>query len=230
MVIVGYSFLNSKSSAVALNSVRSFVEKYGAKFLVLHPNASAVGSLDLGFQTESMLKERLKKEKLTIYNLGCDSFESCKESFVIYQGSHGDRGATSADLILPASCYLEEDGIFVNTEGRSQYARKAIQPPGQAKENWKIIRALSEKLDFDSIWSDIAGLRASLFKEFPLVSKPGNIIEVPWVNSEKQKKLISKEVLGGYLKDYYLSNAICRASKTMGELARSRSSLNEKIG
>ena len=83
-----------------------------------------------------------------IYNLGCDTLSPNQGGFVIYQGSHGDKGAVSADLILPSTCYLEEDGIFVNTEGRSQYARKAIQPPGKAKENWKIIRAISEKLGF----------------------------------------------------------------------------------
>ena len=66
-------------------------------------------------------------------------------TFVIYQGSHGDKGAGSADLIFPSACYLEEDGIFVNMEGRMQYARKAIQPPGKAKENWKILRALHQK-------------------------------------------------------------------------------------
>ena len=88
------------------------------------------------------------KETKTIYNLGCETLSPHRDSFVIYQGSHGDKGASSADLILPSACYLEEDGIFVNTEGRTQYARKAIQPPGKAKENWRIIRALSEKLGF----------------------------------------------------------------------------------
>ena len=91
------------------------------------------------------------RETKVIYNLGCDTLDYEEDSFVIYQGSHGDKGAGSADLILPSSCYLEEDGIFVNTEGRAQYARKAIQPPGQAKENWKIIRAISESLGFTQI-------------------------------------------------------------------------------
>jgi NADH-quinone oxidoreductase subunit G len=147
---------------------------------------------------------------------------------VIYQGSHGDKGANSADLILPSACYLEEDGIFVNTEGRTQYARKAIQPPGKAKENWRIIRALSEKLGFVPNWLDLNGLRTDLFKEIPLFSMPNKIIEVPWETVGKQKKLVSKTPLEGYIKNYYLSNSICRASKTMGTLARARNSLNYK--
>ena len=133
-----------------------------------------------------------------------------------------------ADLILPSACYLEEDGIFINTEGRTQYARKAIQPPGEAKENWTIIRALSEKCGFIPKWLDLNGLRSALIEENPLFSKPSTIIEVPWVNAEKQKKLVSKIPLSGYIKDYYLSNSICRASKTMGNLARMRYSVNLK--
>ena len=147
---------------------------------------------------------------------------------MIYQGSHGDKGAQLADLILPSACYLEEDGIYVNTEGRSQFAKKAIQPPGKAKENWRIIRALSEKLGFNPSWLDLNGLRSNLFAEYPLISKPGEIIEVPWEKTRKQRKLLSKTPLSSYVKDYYLSNSICRASKIMGKLASSRSSINIK--
>ena len=138
------------------------------------------------------------------------------------------KGAVSADLILPSTCYLEEDGIFVNTEGRTQYARKAIQPPGKAKENWRIIRALSEKLGFIPSWLDLDGLRNALFKEIPLISKPGEIIEVPWEKVQKNRKLVSKTSLTSYIENYYLSNSICRASKTMGKLAKQRNSLNFK--
>jgi len=226
--LVGYSFLNAKSSDSAFNQVRSLVEKYNSKFLVLHQNASAVGSLDLGFKTDYNTKQKLNTETETIYNLGCDTLTPYQNSFVIYQGSHGDKGANAADLILPSACYLEEDGIFVNTEGRTQYARKAIQPPGKAKENWRIIRALSEKLGFVPNWLDLNGLRTDLFKENPLFSMPNKIIEVPWETVEKQKKLVSKTPLEGYIKNYYLSNSICRASKTMGTLARARNSFNFK--
>jgi len=228
MFLVGYSFLNSKKSDAALNKVRSLVEKYNSKFLVLHQNASAVGSLDLGFETDYNTKQRLKMETKTIFNLGCDTLNPHQDSFVIYQGSHGDKGANSADLILPSACYLEEDGIFVNTEGRTQYARKAIQPPGKAKENWRIIRALSEELGFVPNWLDLNGLRTALFKEIPLFSIPNKIIEVPWDSVENQKRLASKTRLAGYTKNYYLSNSICRASKTMGTLARARNSLKFK--
>ena len=228
LFLVGYSFINSKSSSAALNTVRSIVEKYKSKFLVLHPNASAVASLDLGFEAGSGLKQKLFSNTNVVYNLGCDTVVPSKECFVIYQGSHGDKGAASADLIFPSACYLEEDGIFVNTEGRSQFAKKAIQPPGKAKENWRIIRSLSEKLGFIPSWIDLNGLRSSLFEEIPIISKPGEIIEVPWEKAQKEKKLVSKTPLSGYIRDYYLSNSICRASKIMGKLSRSRSSTSVK--
>ena len=228
MFLVGYGFLNLKSSDSALNILRLFSEKYKSKFLVLHPNASAVGALDLGFETNTNAKQNSLNEAETIYNLGCDTLVPDQGGFVIYQGSHGDKGAVSADLILPSTCYLEEDGIFVNTEGRSQYARKAIQPPGKAKENWKIIRALSEKLGFIPSWSDLNGLRSALFEEIPLISKPGEIIEAPWERVERESRLESKTPLPSYINNYYLSNSICRASKTMGKLAKARNSINLK--
>ena len=226
--LVGYSFLNSKSSDSALNSVRLLVEKYKSNLLVLHPNASAVGALDLGYETDTSIKQKLLDDSEIIYNLGCDTLTPNQGGFMIYQGSHGDKGAVSADLILPSTCYLEEDGIFVNTEGRSQYARRAIQPPGKAKENWKIIRAISEKLGFIPSWLDLNGLRSALFEEVPTISKPGEIIEVPWEKARKERKLVSKTSLSSYIKNYYLSNSICRASKTMGKLAKARNSINCK--
>ena len=117
---------------------------------------------------------------------------------------------------------MEEDGIFVNTEGRSQFAFKAIQPPGEAKENWRIIRALSENLGYVPDWSDLKGLRAELFKETPLISKIGMIIETSIQGLPKTKRLRSQKAIGVYNGEYYLSNIICRASKTMGKLAMSR--------
>ena len=105
LFLVGYSFMNSKSSGVALNTVRSIVEKYKSKFLVLHPNASAVACLDLGFETGAKIKQKLLSEANVVYNLGCDTIVPNRNSFVIYQGSHGDKGAESADLIFPSACY-----------------------------------------------------------------------------------------------------------------------------
>ena len=228
LFLIGYSFLKSNEAERGFNLVRSIVEEHNAKFLLVHPNASAVGALDLGYESDSKTKTSFKKGTTVIYNLGCETVRSGKENFVIYQGSHGDKGARSADLILPSTCYLEEDAIFVNMEGRSQFARKAIQPPGHAKENWKIIRALSEKIGFVPPWLDLNSLRNELFKEIPHVSSPGKIVEVPWSLSKETTKLVSEEPLTDVSKSYYLSNIICRASKTMGDLARARISINKK--
>ena len=117
---------------------------------------------------------------------------------------------------------------FCEYRGKNAIRKKSYPTAGKAKENWRIIRALSEKLGFVPNWLDLNGLRTDLFKEIPLFSMPNKIIEVPWETAEKQKKLVSKTPLAGYIKNYYLSNSICRASKTMGTLARARNSLNFK--
>ena len=97
-----------------------------------------------------------------IYNLGADEVEIAPGPFVIYQGSHGDRGATRADIILPSAAYTEENGLFVNTEGRPQLAMRAGFAPGEAKENWAILRALSGELGAALPWDTLASLRRAL--------------------------------------------------------------------
>ena len=152
-----------------------------------------------------------------IFNLGSDELEIPKGPFVIYQGSHGDIGAHRADIILPAAAYTEESGIFVNTEGRPQLANRSGFAPGDARENWAILRALAQNLDVTLNFDTLAQLREGLFSEYPHLKNIDALSESDWCPE-----------LGGDLgkgdfiypiKDFYLTNPIARASVLMSELS-----------
>ena len=151
------------------------------------------------------------------YNLGADEVEIGSGAFVIYQGSHGDRGAHRADVILPGAAYTEENGLFVNTEGRPQLAMRAGFAPGEAKENWAILRALSAELGAQLPWDSLAQLRAALVKDVPHLKQ---IDEVP--ENDVQAVPAAKLGKGDFsyaVKDFYLTNPIARASQLMAELS-----------
>jgi NADH-quinone oxidoreductase subunit G len=152
-----------------------------------------------------------------IFNLGADEGDIPAGPFVIYQGSHGDRGAHRADIIFPAAAYTEEPGLFVNTEGRPQLAYRASFAPGEAKENWAILRALSAEMDATLPFDSIAALRRALIEAVPHL---GDIDAVPandWQPLERGK--VSDTPFGRVIADFYLTNPIARASPLMGELA-----------
>ena len=152
-----------------------------------------------------------------VYNLGADEVEISKGAFVIYQGSHGDRGAHRADVILPGAAYTEEGGLFVNTEGRPQLAHRAAFPPGEAKENWAILRALSAELDATQPWDSQAGLRRALVEAVPHLGKLDQIAENTWTREPLKKP--AKATFVNVIKDFYLTNPIARASEVMAELS-----------
>jgi NADH-quinone oxidoreductase subunit G len=136
---------------------------------------------------------------------------------VIYQGSHGDRGANRADIILPAAAYTEENGLFVNTEGRPQLAFRAGFAPGQAKENWAILRALSAELGAKLPWDSQAGLRAALVKAHPHLGRIDAVPANTWTPLELRAP--AKATFRNAIKDFYLTNPIARASAVMAELS-----------
>jgi len=138
--------------------------------------------------------------------------------FIVYQGSHGDRGAHGANVILPSAAYTEESGIFVNTEGRVQMAGRASFPPGQAKENWAILRALSSVLGVKLPFDNLNSLRAELFKEFPEINNFDQVTE----NSGKALKVtkLGDATFKYAISDHYLTNPIARASEVMAELSK----------
>ncbi|MDA7963064.1 molybdopterin-dependent oxidoreductase, partial [Ruegeria sp.] len=163
-----------------------------------------------------------------IYNLGADEVEIGDGAFVIYQGSHGDRGAHRADVILPGAAYTEENGLFVNTEGRPQLAMRAGFAPGEAKENWAILRALSAELGATLPYDSLAQLRSALIEAVPHLARIDEVIE-------NEVQALDAGPLGtatfrNAVKDFYLTNPIARASQLMAELsAQAQARKAEKI-
>ncbi len=156
-----------------------FAEVTESKLLVLHTAAGRVGAMDAGCTTDGGMSAAIKGAEV-IYNLGADEVEIADGPFVIYQGSHGDRGAHRADIILPAAAYTEEQGLFVNTEGRPQLALRASFPPGEAKENWAILRALSAELGATLPYDSLAALRRALVKDVPHLGKIDKVPTNDW--------------------------------------------------
>jgi NADH-quinone oxidoreductase subunit G len=152
-----------------------------------------------------------------IYNLGADEGDIPAGPFVIYQGSHGDRGAHRADVILPAAAYTEEAGLFVNTEGRPQLAQRANFAPGQAKENWAILRALSAEIGAALPFDSIAALRTAMVAAHPHLGQVDSVEENEWTPVAKAK--MDSAPISYAISDFYLSNPIARASSLMAELS-----------
>jgi NADH-quinone oxidoreductase subunit G len=176
--------------------------------------------MDIGFTHPGGLESALQGAEV-IFNLGMDEFELPKDCFVIYQGSHGDRGAHRADLIFPGACYTEESGIYVNTEGRSQLALRANFAPGDAKENWAIIRALSGKLDCTLGFNSLLELRSRLTNDFPHIARLNETIKSKWNNSDFTG--FSTDLpFKTYYKDFYKTNPIARASVVLNDLSKNQ--------
>jgi NADH-quinone oxidoreductase subunit G len=179
--------------------------------------------MDVGAVTKGGLTAAVKDADV-IYNLGADEVEIADGAFVIYQGSHGDRGAHRADVILPAAAYTEENGLFVNTEGRPQLALRANFPPNEAKENWAILRALSAELGATLPYDTQTQLRQALVKAVPHLAM---VDELP-ANSGAAltQKALGKADFKSAIADHYLTNPIARASQLMAELSANAKARN----
>jgi NADH-quinone oxidoreductase subunit G len=217
LVIVGQGALRGPDGAAVLAAAQKAAQNSNSAFMVLHTAAARVGAMDVGCATEGGLSGALEGADV-VYNLGADEMDIPAGPVVIYQGSHGDRGAHRADIILPGAAYTEENGLFVNTEGRPQLAMRAGFPPGEAKENWAILRALSAELGAVLPWDSLAALRAALVKAHPHL---GRIDEVP-VN---EGPMLAEGPLGSgpfasAVADFYLTNPVARASALMADLSR----------
>ena len=216
LIILGQAALSGEDGAAVLGQVMHLAETTGSKLLVLHSAASRVGAMDVGAVTEGGLGAALDGADV-VYNLGADEMDVPEGAFVIYQGSHGDRGAHRADVILPGAAYTEENGLFVNTEGRPQLAMRASFAPGEAKENWAILRALSgemgEALPFDSL----AQLRQALVAEVPHLAGIDVVPENDW--QPLPAGPLGTGDFGAAIADFYLTNPIARASTLMAELS-----------
>ena len=215
VVILGVGALTDADGAAVLGHVMQLVSGTNCKLLVLHTAASRVGAMDVGANNPQGISDLINYD--VIFNLGSDEMEIPNGPFVIYQGSHGDRGAHRADIILPAAAYTEESGIFVNTEGRPQMANRSGFAPGDARENWAILRALSQKMDVTLNFDTLGQLREALFIEHPHLKN----IDLPLEN-EWRNEMVGELDKGDFtfaIKDYYLTNPIARASTLMSELS-----------
>ena len=218
MIILGQGALIEEDGDEVLQAVKKLVELYNAKFLVLHVAASRVGAMEMGFTDSKGIDANILEAEV-IFNLGMDEFDITGDSFVIYQGSHGDRGAQRADIIFPSACYTEESGIFVNTEGRPQLALRANFAPGKAKENWSIIRALSERLGISLEFNNLSELRSEMSEFFPNIVRLNQIAETNWIDSSFSK-FSSNLNFSNYYQGFYKTNPIARASLVLNEVAK----------
>lgn len=204
-------------------------------FNVLHAAASRVAALDLGFlpgaggrDMESILDGASKGEIDFVYLLGADEFDigNLGDAFVVYQGTHGDAAAHRADVVLPGAAYTEKDALYANFEGRVQRAGRATFPPGEAKEDWAILRALSEVLGRRLPYDNRDALRAAIAAEAPQLARAGELPEPPaadaaiWEGIGVAGSLSTGLPLASPIADFYLTNPIARASLTMAECSR----------
>ena len=229
MIIMGESLLKLNSANYLFNLIKDFLNKNN-KFTdnwnplnILSCDASTVGNFDLGIINNDInLIKDLKSNKFEIvYLVGQDNLEfDKKDEFIIYQGSHGDKGAEIADIILPGAAYTEQDGHFTNLEGKIQKAYKASYPPGDAKEDWQIINELAEVMNNRKLFNDKDELESSMFN-FLKLQKEKEIVD----SKEQLNSNFQNEKLNIQVKDYYFSNVIARSSKTMIECNNSKLNL-----
>ena len=195
---------------------------------VLHTAAARVGGLDLGFtpgEGGKSAREMVQKGALDVlFLLGADEIElSTSDAFVVYLGTHGDAGAHRADVILPGAAYAEKAGLYVNTEGRVQRGERAVFPKGEAREDWAIIRALSERLGATLPYDSLDQLRAKLFADHPTFGQldyaPGSVPTAFDLSGLGAAGDLSDAPLASPIKAFHLTNPIARASVTMAECA-----------
>ena len=194
-------------------------------FNVLHTAAARVGGLEMGFLpgqggkgTADILTAASAGQIDVVYLLGADEIDTAKlgKAFVIYQGHHGDRGAHRADVILPGAAYTEKNGLYVNTEGRVQMARMAAFPLGEAREDWKIIRALGEQLGVKLPYDSLSQVRKRLAETSPVFRSIEALVAAEW-GPFGRAGTIENAPFEPVIENYYMTDPISRASATMAK-------------
>jgi NADH-quinone oxidoreductase subunit G len=231
MLILGMAALTRADGAAILAAAKAVADTCGLVkdgwngFNVLHTAAARVGGLDLGFvpgtggkDTRGILDAAGKGEIEVVYLLGADEIDTAKlgKAFVIYQGHHGDRGAHRADVILPGAAYTEKDGTYVNTEGRVQRGYRSVFPPGDSREDWTILRALSERLGKTLPYDNMAQVRARMVYLNPALAGVDKVQPAIWT-SFGTPGAIAASGFDYPVKNYYMTDPISRASRTMAQ-------------
>ena len=240
IVIIGESALELESAKFILQGIKkllkenNFINDNWNAFNVLLQNASSVGAIDLGFfekdNSFNFFNKLKNNEFKLLYFIGSDNLEFIKSNeFIIYQGSHGDRMAQIADVILPSPAYTEQNGLFINLEGRLQKSNKSTYPPGSSKEDWKIFNLILNNLKEDEKFKNFVELRTDTISkiknhtDFDHLPKK-NIQDLKFeTGSFKNEPIYVNEI------DYYFSNSIARSSKTMSDCRAARSKKLNKI-
>ena len=244
LIIIGESALELKSGKYIFESIKKFLsdnnfinEKWNALNILIQ-NASSVGAIDLGFLNKENSNNndffaRLNNHEFDLlYFVGSDNLEFNKrDEFIIYQGSHGDRIAQMADIILPSPAFTEQNGLYINLEGRLQKSLKASYPTGNAKEDWKIFNLINKELKNDEIFRNFNDLRNDTLKK---VKSNSNFDLLPKTNtanlSFENVDFVDEKIFIRKM-DYYFSNSIARSSKTMSDCRAVRqTNLKSKTG
>ena len=217
-VSLGGAALAKGALAPALKLVEKFdlVKDGWNGFNVLHMSAARMGSLMLDFTVEGGMAEIAAAKPKVVFSLGADEmdFSPFTDSLKVYIGHHGDKGAQAADIILPAASYAEKDGTYVNTEGRVQFAEKAVFAPGDAREDWTILRALADALGVAVGFDSFAELQAAMIAEVPALGEEA-LADYGALPKADASAKAEGEITGYPIADFYLTNPIARASQVM---------------
>ena len=234
VVIVGMGALARADGDAVLAAARALADNCNIVrddwngFNVLHTAAARVGGLDLGFvpgvdgrDVAGIIAGAGAGDIELVYLLGADEIDTAAlgDAFVVYQGHHGDVGAHRADVILPGAAYTEKNGTYVNTEGRVQLARQAVQPPGEAREDWTIIRALSGVIGANLDYVTLGDVRAALAAANPVFEQVDQVAPASW-DAFGTAGDMDAAAFESPIGNYYMTDAISRASETMAECTR----------
>ena len=234
MLILGTGAVARPDGAAILAQAHDLAERYAMiredwnGFNLLHTAASRVAGMELGLvpgeggrDVAGILEAAERGEIELVFLIGADEIDTSRlgNAFVVYQGSHGDRGATSADVVLPGSAYTEKNATWVNLEGRPQRGKLAVFAPGEAKEDWKILRALSEALGMKVPLDTLGAVRARMIELVPHLGAINDVTPAPWASFGSAGP-VDKAPFASPISDFYLTNPISRASAVMRECSR----------
>jgi len=232
LMIIGQGALKGDEGEDYLNLCIELANKYNFLkndwngFNVLHTAASRPGAMEIGFlpgergkDLDQIINGYKEGDISTLFLLGADEIEISEKTdcFVIYQGHHGDKGANIADLILPSPSFNEQNGLFINTEGRIQESIRATFPIGEAKEDWEIISLISKKMGLENIDNSFEDLRSGLFQSFPHLTDIDMCLSGEKLPEKIERKDIKQHVFKNSLNNFWLSNSITRSSRLMCE-------------
>lgn len=236
LIIVGASALRRADKDAVMKAIHALADATGVVaddwngFNVLHDAGGVVAALDLGFVPSTSAAGVSDADVSFVYSLGAEAgIEKSPGAFVVYQGHHGDVGAASADVILPGAAYTEKAGTYVNTEGRAQRAMPAVAPLGSAQEDWKIIRALSETVGAALPYDTIGDVRRRMEEISPTFARVDDVQPSMWLNGAtyahigaKESKIDASEAFGTSVTNFYMTDAISRASATMAKATKAK--------